>query len=37
MKQYEEPKAEVISFDSDIITASNDNNDIATHSGGAND
>ena len=32
MKQYEEPKAEVITFDSDVITASGD-----MHVGGSND
>ena len=35
MKQYEEPKAEVITFDNDVITASGDI--IPTHSGGSND
>ena len=35
MKQYEEPKAEVIIFDNDVITASGDNQPIGTHSGGS--
>lgn len=35
MKQYEEPKAEVITFDNDIIKTSGDNI-IPTHSGGSN-
>ena len=35
MKQYEEPTAEVITFDNDIITASGDII-IPTHSGGSN-
>lgn len=33
MKQYEEPKAEVITFDNDVITASG----TSTHVGGSND
>lgn len=38
MKQYEEPKAEVIKFENDIITSSNSNPSIVpTHSGGSND
>ena len=38
MKQYEEPKAEVITFEDDIITTSGGMNEpIGTHSGGSND
>ena len=38
MKQYEEPKAEVINFENDIITSSNsDPSIVPTHSGGSND
>lgn len=35
MKKYEEPKAEVIKFENDIITSSN-STIVPTHSGGSN-
>ena len=38
MKEYEAPKAEVVTLENDIVTASGDNPVIVpTHSGGSND
>ena len=37
MKEYEEPKVEVVTFEEDIITSSNGVEPIQTHNGGSND